>query len=64
MRRLLSFYKDELVSDTRGSEKASRFGNVFSAEITPAISQRYSKLFGYLTSLTNVAVLSTLYQSY
>jgi hypothetical protein len=43
MRRLLSSYKAELIGDARDSEKASRFGNVFSAEITPAISQRYSK---------------------
>jgi hypothetical protein len=42
MRRLLGSHKAELVGDARGSEKASRSGNVFSAKITPAISQRYS----------------------
>ena len=65
MRRLINSYKNELVGDARGSEEASRFGNVFSAEITPAISQRYSKSFGYPTSLTSgVAVSSTLHRSY
>ena len=42
MRRLLGPHKAELVGDARGSGKASRSGNVFSAKITPAISQRYS----------------------
>jgi hypothetical protein len=65
MRRFLSSYKDELVGDARGSQKASRFGNMFSAKITPAISQRYNKSFRYPTSLTSgLAVSSTLHRNY
>jgi hypothetical protein len=61
----ISSYNDELVGDARGSEKARRFGNVFSAEITPAISQQCSKSFRYPTSLmSSIAVLLTLHRSY